>query len=188
MTAIPHGTVTEFAYVTTDIDRAIGRWVKAFGAGPFYKMALAADYGERTYRGRKAEDSFIAALGFSGTSLVEFIQPTNDAPSVFQEVLKERGDFTLHHVMPDLRPLSATAYDALDKKYQALGYVPACIMTLPGLGRSVQFDARPYIGSFVEILEVTPALYRCTENMHDAHVGWDGARPMREFSEVMPAH
>jgi hypothetical protein len=184
--SIPHGTVTEVCYVTHDLDRAIERWVDGVGAGPFFIMNLAADFGERNYRGAPARDSFKAALGFSGNTLVEFIQPTNDQPSVFREVLEAKGDMAMHHIMPNIRPMTADDYDALRDRYLALGYVAAIDMKLPGLGRNILFDAREQLGVFVELLESSAAMYAGLENMHAAHVGWDGQRPQRDFMESMP--
>lgn len=184
--SMPHGTVTEVCYVTDDLDRAIARWTDGVKAGPFYVMTMAADFGTRTYRGAPAKDSFKAALGFSGNTLLEFIQPMNDEPSVFQEVLKAKGDLAVHHIMPDIRPMSAADYDALRDRYLDLGYVAAIDMFLPGLGRNILFDARDQLGVFVELLEVSPAMYTGLENMHAAHVGWDGQRPQRDFMESMP--
>ena len=89
--SITPGTVTEVCYVTHDLDRTIQRWVDGVGAGPFFVMNLAADFGVRSYRGSPAKDSFKAALGFSGDTLLEFVQPTNDEPSVFREVLEPRA-------------------------------------------------------------------------------------------------
>jgi hypothetical protein len=186
--SIPHGTVTEVCYVTHDLDRAIQTWIDGVGAGPFFSMALSAEFGERQYRGAKARDSFKVAMGFSGATLIEFIQPTNDAPSVFREVLDAKGDTAMHHIMPNIRPMTAEDYDALRDRYLALGYVAAVDMVLPGLGRSIMFDARDQLGVFVELLENSPAMYVGLENMHAAHVGWDGKRPRREFSEAMPPH
>jgi len=183
---MPHGTVTEVCYVTNDLNRAIERWADGVKAGPFYVMTLAADFGVRSYRGTPAKDSFKAALGFSGNTLLEFIQPLNDEPSVFQEVLKTKGDLAVHHIMPDIRPMSAGDYDALRDRYLELGYVPAIDMVLPGLGRNILFDAREQLGVFVELLEVSQAMYSGLETMHAAHAAWDGQRPQRDFMESMP--
>ena len=184
--SIAHGSVTEVCYVTHDIERAIERWAEAFKAGPFYVMTSAADFGERSYRGAPAKDSFKAALGFSGDTLIEFIQPTNDEPSVFQEVLKTKGDMAVHHVYPDVRPLSGAEYDSMRNRYLELGYVAALDMVLPILGRCALFDAREQLGVFVELMEGSPDVYASLGNIRAAHLNWDGHRPRREFMESMP--
>lgn len=184
--AIAHGTTVEVCYVTHDIERAVKHWAEILKAGPFYILNNDAGFGQRTYRGAPAKDSFRAAIGFLGNTMIEFIQPTDDEPSVFQEVLKTQGEMAVHHVYPDIRPLNAAEYDAMHSRYTDLGYVAALEMVLPGLGRCTLFDAREELGVFVELLEISAQVYASLENMHTAHVNWDGSRPLRDFMESMP--
>ena len=184
--SISHGAVAKVCYVTHDIERAIRHWAEGVKAGPFYILTSAADFGQRSYRGAPAKDSFKAALGFSGNTLIEFVQPTNDEPSVFQEVLKAKGEMAVHHVYPDVRLLSSAEYQAMRNRYLELGYVAALDMVLPVLGRCVLFDAREQLGVFVELTEGSPDVYASLENIRAAHVNWDGQRPQREFAESMP--
>ena len=184
--SILHGTVAQVCYVTHDIERAIKRWAEGVKAGPFYVQTIAADFGERSYRGAPAKDSYKAALGFCGNTLLEFIQPTNEEPSVFQEVLKTKGEMAVHHFYPNVRPISGAEYDAMRNRYLDLGYVAALDMVLPGLGRCILFDARDQVGVFVELIEISPPLYAGLEYMHAVHVNWDGHRSCREMTESIP--
>ena len=183
--AVLHGSAAEICYVTYDLDHAVEHWSKGAGAGPFYAPDNPAEFGERSYRGAPARDSFRAALGFSGNTLIEFVQPTNDEPSVFQEVLKAKGEMAVYHFFPNIRPISCAEYDAAYDRYLAMGYVASLEMILPGLGRCTLFDARGQLGVFVELLEISPEMYAGLERMYAAHVDWDGQRPMREFLESM---
>ena len=185
MTTIPWGSVTETCYVTTDLERAVSQWAEGLKAGPFFSLTIPAQFGTRIYRGRPAEDSFSAALGFCGSSLIEFVQPRDDRPSVFREVLEERGDLAIHHVYPNIRPISAAEFDQQRARYERAGFDAALDMLLPGLGRNILFDARPKLGVFIELLEVTPSLYAGVEKMLSAHESWDGSRPLRDFAETM---
>jgi Glyoxalase/Bleomycin resistance protein/Dioxygenase superfamily len=182
---IPWGSVTEICYVTTDLTRAIECWAQDLGAGPFFTITIPADFGTRTYRGRPAEDSFTAALGFCGSTLVEFVQPLNDRPSVFREVLDTHGDLAIHHVYPNIRPVTAAEFDRTRARYEQAGYPAALDMFLPGLGRNILFDARARLGVFVELLEVSPPMYAGVERMLSAHQSWDGSRSIRDFAETM---
>jgi hypothetical protein len=182
---IPWGSVTEICYVTTDLTGAIERWAQDLGAGPFFTLTIPADFGTRTYRGRPAEDSFSAALGFCGSTLVEFVQPLNDRPSVFREVLDERGDLAAHHIYPNIRPVTGVEFNRQRARYEQAGYPAALDMVLPGLGRNILFDARARLGVFIELLEVSPPMYAGVEKMLSAHQSWDGSRPIREFAETM---
>lgn len=178
-------TIAQVCYVTHDIERAIAQWSNGLGAGPFYVMECPADFGERSYRGSPATDGYKAALGFSCSTLIEFIQPTDDEPSVFQEVLKTKGDMAVHHVYHDVRQLSSTEYDSRRDRYLKLGYAAALDMVLPGLGRVALFDAREQLGVFVELMEGSPPVYTSLDKIYAAHVNWNGQRPLREFMESM---
>jgi len=185
MTTIPIGSVTEICYVTRDLPGAVQRWAENLGAGPFFSLTIPAEFGTRIYRGSRAEDSFSAALGFCGTSLIEFVQPLDQQPAVFREVLEERGDLAAHHVYPNIRPLTAAEFDAERARYERAGFAAALDMVLPGLGRNVLFDARHKLGVFVELLEVSPPMYAGVERMLAAHRSWNGERPLRDFAETM---
>jgi hypothetical protein len=185
MTTIPIGSVTEICYVTNDLPGAVHRWAESLGAGPFFSLTIPAEFGTRIYRGSPADDSFAAALGFCGTSLIEFVQPLDQRPSVFREVLEERGDLAVHHVYPNIRPLAAAEFDTERARYERAGFAAALDMVLPGLGRNVLFDARHKLGVFVELLEVSPPMYAGVERMLSAHQSWNGVRPLRDFAETM---
>src|SRR3546814_16101786 len=62
---------------------------------------------------------------FSGTTCIELVQPTNDQPSIFREVLDRHGEGAVHHHYPKIRCLTAPEYDALCASYRTLGYEEA---------------------------------------------------------------
>lgn len=185
MSTLIAAPVTEICYVTHDMHGAMSRWAEGLRAGPFYTMTMPVGFGARTYRGRPATDSFSAALGFCGTTLLEFIQPLDDEPSVFREVLDRRGDMAVHHIFPNIQQMDAAQFDLEDARYRRAGYVPALVADIPGLGRNVLYDASGQLGVFVELLEVSPAMYAGLEKMFAAHRHWDGQRPVRDFMESM---
>lgn len=177
--------MTKVCFVTHDVDKAVQQWAQGAKAGPFYVMASATDFfGERSYRGVPAKDDFKAALGFSGNTLIEFIEPTNDEPSVFQEVLKARGDMAFHHIYPDLRPMTDAEFDATRERYLELGYIDALDSVLPGGGRCIHFDACEQLGVYIELMRCSPEVYAGFEKMRAAHANWDGDRPLREPAEL----
>jgi hypothetical protein len=179
------GTITELCYVTHDLERAIKGWAEGPKAGPFFVHTLPADMPERTYRGAPAKDGFMSAVGLCGDTAIELVQPTNDEPSVFQEVLQTKGDMAFHHICPSMRALSAAEFDAAYKGYLDLGYVPANEMEVPFIGRYCLFDAREQLGSFVELAELSPELFAGLETMRAAHLNWDGSRPQRDATEYL---
>ena len=178
-------SMTKICFVTNDVGKAVQQWAEGAKAGPFYMMeSVVGFFGERSYRGGPAKDDFKAALGFSGNTLIEFVEPTNDEPSVFQEVLKTRGDMAFHHVYPDLRPLSDAEYDSMHARYLELGYVAALESALPGGGRCTHFDACGQLGVYVELMTCSPDVYSGFEKMRATHSNWDGDRPLRDPAEL----
>src|ERR1700679_2405075 len=127
MSSLPPGSVTETCYVTTDLARAVHQWGEAFKAGPFFTLTIPAAFGSRIYRGRPAEDSFSAALGFCGASVIEFEQPLDDEASVFREVFQERGDLAVHHVYPTIRRVMGSEFDERCARYERAGFAAALV-------------------------------------------------------------
>src|SRR3546814_836547 len=126
----PQGSISQVCHVTHDLKAAAARWAR-IGAGPFFLLALPEI--ERNYRGGTAKDTFDAAIGFSGTTCIELVRPTNDQPSIFREVLDRHGEGAVHHHYPKIRCLTAPEYDALCASYRTLGYEEALSFHLPGL-------------------------------------------------------
>jgi hypothetical protein len=178
------GSITQWCYLTTDIERATSQWNSFAKAGPFFRIECLNQ--EKIYRGRPATDSFIAVLGFLGTSFLEFIQPIDDKPSIFRELLDTKGE-VLHHIQPNIRPRSAADYDAQFAAYEKAGLAPAVEMVVPGLGRTSFFDAVATGGVFVELVEVSEAMYRGLDYMYEVHRTWDGSRPIRDLMETFAA-
>lgn len=182
------GSFTQFNYVTHDCEALARRWVESVGAGPFFFWELD-DPGltpTRTYRGQPAGDTFKACYGFIGASMLEFMQPTNDAPSLLREVLDVQGE-ALQHIFPAIRPRSPEAFDAQHEAYVAAGCPCVADGAAPLFGRAHFYDGRASIGAFIEMVELLPPSYGIIERMHEAHAGWDGARPIRDLTEVIEA-
>ena len=182
---LAQGSATEICYVSHDARRLVENWARTFGAGPFFAMEMSAEV-EKDYRGASGQDSFIAMLGFLGTTLIEIVQPTNDAPSVFREVLDAKGDAAMHHIMPNIRTLTAREFDVICAKYTSQGFKPALSLSPPGLGRNILFDAVAHTGVFIEVLEVSPVVYTFVDKMYAAHITASDSRGTpRSFSELM---
>src|SRR5690606_1258129 len=98
MTIQPEGSILELCQVTDDMDAAIAHWTGLFGAGPFYVFDVPAMPGQ-THRGQPSSIDLRIAFGFSGGLLIELLQQTNDAPSVFREMIESKGP-GFHHLMP----------------------------------------------------------------------------------------
>lgn len=162
----PSGTVLELCQVVADIDRAIDHWTHAVGAGPFFLFDVPVLPGQ-LYRGQPTEVSMRVAFGFSGGLLIELLQQTNDGPSVFQEMLAARGD-GYHHIMLRL------PYDDGVARLEGRGHAIAFSGRMPTGERFCLFDTRGADGSYIELMELSPAMEESMARMHRAHLAWDG--------------
>jgi len=178
------GTTSQICYATFDLRLAAQNWARAAGAGPFFLMELPASL-EKTYRGEPAHDSFQAAIGFMGTTCIELMQPTNEAPSIIREILDARGEGAVQHMYPHIRPLDAGHYDELCAKYKAMGLEEALSFRVPGMGRNAFFDATHTLGCFLEVLEFGVDAYESVlGGMYESHRGWDGSDPIRSMDSL----
>lgn len=163
---------TQMAFVTDDMEASIRKW-HAIGAGPFYVVDLSAiDNGlitDRSYRGEPARDTFKAAIGFLGTTQIEFVEPTNNAPSVFREVLDAKGE-VLHHMQAKVSVVTPEMFDELASNYRALGMELVSAMATPSGARAAFYDGRDTVGCFLEIAEKGEHTFECVKLMHQAHL------------------
>ena len=141
------GSVTQVAYVTHDLQRAMAYWMETMKAGPFFVMTTPPGL-HMSYRGRPGTDTITAGVAFCGACNIEIVQPTNDAPSIFREVLAARGE-GLHHVQPKMRALSPSEFDGIYDGYLAQGMELASYADVPGTGRTAFFDDQNRTGAFV---------------------------------------
>ena len=153
-------------------------------AGPFFILKLPPL--KKTYRGRTVCDTFEAAISFVGRTSLEIIQPMNNDPSMFREVLDKKGEGALHHVFPDFRAMDDLEYNARRKKYADLGLAIACEFSIPDLGYNIFYDSPDGSGTFIELSQVTPQGFQICLNMYEAHRTWDGKTPFRDIAEAVP--
>jgi len=175
-----YGSITEICYVVCDLEKSVLTWAETIGAGPFFKVDAAPQ--NIIYRGKPSNETFKTALGFSGSTLIEFIQPTNDEPSVWHEILR-KGE-GVHHIYPNLRPLTAVEYDAEVTKYEKAGLQMVWSSVLPPLTRNCFFDAVDRIGCFIELLQIGEMDWGFMNAIHQAHLTWDRRRPYRNATEL----
>lgn len=175
---MPHapGTIMELCHVVKDMDKSIHHWTTMMGAGPFFVFDVDADI---AVHGELAKGALKIGFGFSGELLIELIALNNNCPSVFQEVMDERGE-GYHHVMLNL------PFDEGFEKYSKAGYKPAWQGSLPSGERYVLFDTRHENSGFVEFMDVTPPLQMMLDKMQASHNDWDGkSEPIRSMESLM---
>jgi len=179
---LPSAAVTQVAYVTTDLARSMRYWMETMRAGPFFVMRTPPGF-HMSYRGRPGADTIVAGVAFCGTCNIEIVQPSNDAPSIFREVLDDRGE-GLHHVQPHMGGLSAAEFQQRFDGYLAQGIELASYADVPGTGRTAFFDDRQRTGAFIELIEFAGDSFAVIERMYEAHLAWDGDTRTREYADL----
>lgn len=176
----PAGTILELCQVVTDMDRALAHWTQVIGAGPFFVFDVPVLPGQ-IYRGRPTEVAMTVGFGFSGGLMIELLQQTSAAPSVFTEMLETSGE-GYHHVM--LR----VPYDDGVARLSGHGHEMAFSGAMPGGERFCLFDTRAGNGGYVELMEISPAMEETLRRMHEAHLVWDGVTDPVRGMETLAAH
>src|SRR5258708_7696032 len=77
------------------------------------------------YRGGESRADVALAMGFSGHMNIELIQPHNDTPSVYQELI-DRSGYGFHHW-----GVATSNFDRDLEKYRAAGHEVAFLCAVP---------------------------------------------------------
>ena len=170
---MPRGTVLQVCHVVHDIEKHVNTWVRTFGAGPFFRATFQID--GHTYRGQPHRVNLHVAVGCVGSTIVELSQPADDAPSLFREVLESRGE-GLHHYW-----IQAPSFDDEIARYAAAGCEYVGGGDLPRMGRGAFVDTTRTLGCFTEPLELNHMGWSLLDQMHVAHLTWDGLDRIRPY-------
>jgi hypothetical protein len=168
----PHGGIIQTAFVVPDVQEAVTFWTKDLKAGPFFLIPHWR--GDRpVYRGQDSSAAVTIAMGFAGHMQIELIQPEDDNPSVYKELI-DRSGYGLHHF--------GVASDDIDgdiARMEGDGYTLAFRAGVPSGGDVAYLDGGPAKPGMLELIEATPGMDRGFTAMWRASVGWDGSDPLR---------
>ncbi len=167
----PLGTVSQVAYVVTDMEQALKYWVDVMNAGPFFVFEHASLENQR-YRGGPSDVDVTLAVGNSGDTQIELIYCENDAPSVYREFL-DAGRSGVHHL--GLMPEDYAKTCAL---YRSLGFEAAFECSIGGTDL-VYFDTLKTLGHFTELWDNSETFREFQRSVREAAFEWDGRDPIR---------
>ncbi|RYD89872.1 MAG: hypothetical protein EOP61_30735 [Sphingomonadales bacterium] len=167
---------TQTAFVIRDLERSIEHW-HAIGAGPFDIIDLDPLFADPakcplTYRGKPSNERFRIATGFLGKNQIELIQPTNDAPGVFGDGLRERGE-GMHHMQTLVRPVDAELFDRTAAGYTAHGLELIATIMQPNGRRVAFFDSLSRLGFLLELVERNERVVEMIIAQHQRHLDRD---------------
>jgi hypothetical protein len=165
------GPPVQIAYAVSDIFKGVEKWVKDFGAGPFF-ISEHIPIKNIIYRGLPAELDITVAYGQLGGIMIELVQDNGKGPSIIRDLYSPQQS-GLHHLAYFVDDL-----DLASAKLIKLGYVLA-MTGQAGHNRFQFFDAISEMGHFIEIYEPIESLKFLYERVKNASINWDGSDPLR---------
>lgn len=162
------GPVTQFSYVVRDLDAAIRHWAGVLQVGPFFVLEHVP-YSVCRYRGAPTDIDMDVALAYSGDVQIELVHQRNDAPSIFNDFLQEKGEGLQHVgvITPDLE-LALT-------HYASQSIEPVQDGVAENGTRFAYLDTALVPGTMLELFELPPMIERAFANMRQACAAWDPA-------------
>ena len=165
------GPPVQIAYAVSDIYKGVEKWIKYFGAGPFF-IAEHIPIKNVFYRGLPGELDITVAYGQWGTIMIELVQDNGDGPSIVRDLYSPQQS-GLHHLAYFVENLDLTS-----AKLKKQGYVLA-MTGQAGDNRFQFFDAISEMGHFLELYEPIESLKSLYERVRVASINWDGSDPLR---------
>jgi Glyoxalase/Bleomycin resistance protein/Dioxygenase superfamily len=162
-------TLFQTAFYVQDIEKAVYRWNRLYGAGPFvvlhhYKME------KLEYRGRQLDKSEFPdlsyALGYLGDLMIQFTAQDDDNPSVYRDMYR-RGQEGFHHVAY----LTAT-FEQEVQRLIGLGFDVGMRFEVDG-AEGAYVDTRTETGCFTEI-------HSNPKHLTDAFAEWRRAHALHK--------
>jgi Glyoxalase/Bleomycin resistance protein/Dioxygenase superfamily len=168
------GQVIQMAYVVEDIRASIDWWIKDARTGPWFLLDhfWAAD---QVYRGTSSKADVAIAMAFAGHMCIELIQPRDDHPSVYREIVDRRG-YGFHHI-----GLCVADVDEEIPAYEARGYELAFRARVPTGGAVAYLAGGAANPGFLELIPATSGMDDVFTNFWRASLDWDGSDPVRPF-------
>ena len=165
------GPPVQIAYAVSDIFRGVDKWIKDFGAGPFF-IAEHIPIKNVIYRGHPSELDITVAYGQWGEIMIELVQDNGEGPSIIRDLYPPQKS-GLHHLAYFVDDM-----DLVSAKLVEEGYVLA-MSGQAGENRFQFFDAISEMGHFLEIYEPIESLKYLYERVRSASINWDGSDPLR---------
>jgi Glyoxalase/Bleomycin resistance protein/Dioxygenase superfamily len=165
------GPAVQIAYVVDDPVAAAHRWVRDFGAGPFY-VNQHIPVSNVIHRGKPSAFDHTSAYGWWGSMMIELFCQHNPDPTAVTERFAP-GTGGLHHlacIVPSLDEALANAAAAGKEVAQS---------AQAGSTTFVFVDDVAECGHYWELYEKSPGLLGFYAMIRTAHENWDGTDPVR---------
>jgi hypothetical protein len=166
--------IVQLSFVVPDLRAAVDGYL-ALGIGP-WQVWDHPPIRDVLYRGDPATADAALAVSYSGGMMIELIQPHDDLPSPFREIIELRG-YGFHHygvMSDDFEPTIAE----LAGRGCSIALETRCDETLGG-GRCFYVDTTSFLPGMLEVMESTPELEALFADIEATSVAWDGGDPVR---------
>ncbi len=170
----PDKGIMQMAYVVKDLHAAIDEWVKRLNVGPWFVLDHFTGV-DPVYRGKPSKADITLAMSFAGHMNIELIQPNDDHPSVYKELI-DRSGYGFHHW-----GIASADFAGDLARYEAMGMEVAFRLGVPTGGEVAYLDARGALPGYVELIETSPGMERAFGSFYGAALTWDGTNPVRSF-------
>jgi hypothetical protein len=171
----PDDGVIQMAYVVEDIHAAMRQWAEQLKVGPWFLLDHFTGV-DPAYRGQRIEADVALAMGFGGHMMIELIQPRDNAPSVYREVIEKRG-YGFHHW-----GIGSRDFDRDVEAYRSRGAELAFSCRVPSGGRVAYMDTTAQLPGMVELIKLGADFEPIFTGFYRASLGWDGRDPVRPFA------
>ena len=170
----PRGGIMQLGYIVKDLGAAIDYWINDLKVGPWFRLD-DFKFPDATYRGGPYTAMISQAMAFAGHMQIELIQPNDENPSVYKEMIDVKG-YGFHHF-----GVACDDVEAAIAELEAKGYQGALKHSGPTGGNVVYMDGGPGQPVFLELIAATPGLEEMFGRFHQASIDWDGSDPVRPF-------
>ena len=171
----PDKGIMQMAYVVKDLRAAIDEWVKRLNVGPWFVLDHFTGV-DPVYRGAPSKADITLAMSFAGHMNIELIQPNDDHPSVYKELIDKSG-YGFHHW-----GIASADFAGDLKRYEAMGMEVAFRLGVPTGGEVAYLDTNGKLPGYVELIETSPGMERAFGGFYGAALTWDGSNPVRSFA------
>lgn len=161
------GSVRQIAYLVSNLEAATAQWSAVHHVGPWF-ASDPMPTSQAVYRGRPGRIALRAASAYSGNMEIELIQPLDDNPSIYREAIDRIG-YGLHHIC-----YHSDALDSDIAAFVAGGQEIVQEFIVAGNFRIVYLGQPGVIGSYIELIQMTPAVTAMMESWELAAAEWDG--------------
>lgn len=158
----------QLCFVVEDLDAAMPFFTARLGAGPWFPLSeIPEELDRTTYRGVPTPLGARIALGYTGGTMIELVEPKAGSRSIFSDWAQEKG-FGLHHF-----GFVARDFDAVERSLGAAGLAPLMTSVTPLGARVAMVGGGAPFGAFEEYIELMDTNARFYDFMRARAADWD---------------